>query len=222
MLEEQVLNVMRDRVNKINPNTQLGRLLFYSPIDSYGRSNIFYFSNIINKKDGKLIPNNGVQWERNARKYLNVKLIKKGNKTIGYKFDGFNINNEIKNRQINPEIRKYFDDKNCAHTGLPNKNHNKHEIDHKNGRYNEDDVFNIETQKIADFQPLTQESNKQKREVCKKCKKTNKRYDATYLGYNIPLIEGTLEYNEELGCIGCYWYDCNKFKKSLGLINGIK
>lgn len=222
MSEEQALNLMRDRVNKINPNTQLGRLLFYSPIDLYGRSNIFYFSNIINEKDRRLIPNNGVQWERNTRKYLNVKLIKEGNKTIGYKFDGFNINNEIKNRQINPEIRKYFDDKNCAHTGSPNKNYNKHEIDHKNGRYNEDNVFNIETQKIDDFQPLTQESNKQKREVCKKCKKTNKRYDATYLGYNISVIEGILEYNEELGCVGCYWYDCNKFKKSLGLVNGIK
>ena len=144
---------------------------------------------------------------------IKVKYIKESNKTVAYKFNGYNITNEIKNRQINSEIRKYFDDKNCAHTGSPNKKHNKHEIDHKNGRYNEDGVFNIETQKIDDFQPLTQESNKQKREVCKKCKKTNKRYDAMYLGYNTSVIEGTLEYNEELGCVGCYWYDCNKFKK---------
>ena len=222
ILNNDIINKLKLKVKNVSPKTTLDRLLYYSPIDENGFSEFFYFSNILIEKDRSLIPNNGVQWDRTVRKYLNVEYIKENNKTIAYKFNGFNVSNEIKNRQINSDIRKYFDDKNCAHTGSPNKKHNKHEIDHKNGRYNEDDVFNSKTQKIEDFQPLTQESNKQKREVCKKCKKTNKRYDAIYLGYNTSVIEGTLEYNEVLGCVGCYWYDCNKFKKSLGLINEIK
>ena len=52
----------------------------------------------------------------------------------------------------------------------------KHEIDHKNGRYNGIEVSDITKQVIDDFQPLNRQSNLQKRSSCNLCKKTNKRF----------------------------------------------
>ena len=84
------------------------------------------------------------------------------------------------------------------------------EVDHKNGRgYGDKDV-------VEDFQPLCVHCNKIKRERCKECKLTGKRYDAKKLHYPVSFTKGGLYYNSlEEGCDGCVLYDVAAFRKSL-------
>ena len=89
-------------------------------------------------------------------------------------------------------------------------------VDHKNGRYNDNRLRDINKQTINDFQPLTNNENLDKRECCKKCTEANKRFNATILGYVVSYIQGDENYIDSPdGCVGCYWHDCLKFKQSL-------
>ena len=76
--------------------------------------------------------------------------------------------------------------------------------------------MNIKTQKLEDFQPLSKAANDAKRQFCKECRRTNKRFDAKKLGYPISFYAGNENHmgNEE-GCIGCFWYDPLEFRKHL-------
>jgi group I intron endonuclease len=120
---------------------------------------------------------------------------------------------------IKQSIKKVLIKGKCAHTGLKNSKNNPIEVDHKNGRYNGVEVIDISNQKITDFQPLTRQSNLQKRSDCNECKSTSKRFDAKKLGYSVSFIEGGETYKSDIGCRGCYWFDCIFFKKSLYLKN---
>jgi hypothetical protein len=217
---EEVNQLFRDKLKKIRLNTVIPKLLKRAPVDDYGFSEIVYFKDFdsTNPEESALIPSNGVHWDRSVKLMFNIEYFKEKGKTIGFKFNGFNINNEEKNRLIRPDIRTTFDKCRCSHCWSPNEWSKKHEIDHKNGRYNKNKVFRFDTQQIDDFQTLCQSDNKLKRTCCSKCKETGIRFDATFLGYNISVTEGTREYNEELGCVGCYWHDCNDFKSKLGTI----
>lgn len=78
------------------------------------------------------------------------------------------------------------------------------------------------------FQLITNQRNQQKREVCRKCYQTKKRG----ILYGIPFFyEGDENWNPnipkkgkeaEKGCIGCGWYDIEKWRKKLInlIING--
>ena len=213
----EVLMKHIEKVNKIKPTTILGRLLNYSPIDELGYSQPTFFNTFDVVKDAKLIPNNGVQWDRQARNYFNVEYYKEKGSTIGYRFIGFNLQDVTKNRQIRPDIRKAFDDAPCVHCWTPNKTHKKHEIDHKNGRYDDHQVFEYDSQEIDHFQALCREHNLLKRSACKKCKSNDIRFDATFLGFPVSVTEGTLKYEEQLGCKGCYLYDPLDFRSQLVL-----
>lgn len=69
-------------------------------------------------------------------------------------------------------------------------------------------VSDSRTQDINDFQPLCKAANDIKRQICKECRKTDKRWDAqNIVGNPYPFYEGDENYNEELGCRGCYQYD---------------
>jgi len=104
----------------------------------------------------------------------------------------------------------------CEHTGFEGISSDGIEVDHRNGRYNEPNVLNVETQTIDDFMPLTRRANLFKRgNACNPCKSTGKRYDAKLLGYPISVSEGSLDYDEKLGCVGCYWYSPINFRKTL-------
>lgn len=84
------------------------------------------------------------------------------------------------------------------------------EVDHKNGKYDELSNIELENQKIDDFQPLSKAANDAKRQHCKDCIKTGKRYDARRLGYK----EGWVVGDENTSpCIGCYWYDPKRFNQ---------
>lgn len=69
-------------------------------------------------------------------------------------------------------------------------------------------VSDMETQKLEDFQPLCKAANDIKRQICKKCKETDKRWDAKNLiGNPYSFYEGDENYTDDLGCRGCYQYD---------------
>ena len=89
------------------------------------------------------------------------------------------------------------------------------EVDHKNGWKN-DGAMNIKTQKLEDFQPLSKAANDAKRQFCKECRRTKKRFDAKKLGYPMSFYDGDENHvGDEKGCIGCFWYDPIEFRKHL-------
>ena len=72
-----------------------------------------------------------------------------------------------------------------------------------------------------DFQLLTNQRNQQKREICRNCCQTGKRG----LIYGIPYFyEGSLDWDKSIpqkgkeaenGCIGCAWYDIERWRNEL-------
>ena len=74
---------------------------------------------------------------------------------------------------------------------------------------------------LRDFQLLSNQRNQQKREVCRNCYQTGKRG----IIYGIPFFyEGTENWNPsipkigkeaEKGCVGCAWYDIERWRKEL-------
>lgn len=74
---------------------------------------------------------------------------------------------------------------------------------------------------LRDFQLLSNQRNQQKREVCRNCYQTGKRGTI----YGIPFFyEGTENWDSsipkngklaEKGCIGCAWYDIEKWRQEL-------
>lgn len=92
------------------------------------------------------------------------------------------------------------------------------EIDHKNGRKNNPRVMCTATQYETDFQPLSKAANDAKRQHCITCEKTNSRFDATQLGFKVPVTAGTLAFGDPAnpdGCVGCYWYDIEDFYRKM-------
>lgn len=161
-----------------------------------------------------LYPKNGNHWYRN--KGLSKYIFEKSqdeNGVIMWRFNGF-TDNKV-NRYIQPKIKEVLAKQKCVHTGFDSMKSNPIEIDHKNGRYNGVEVIDVSKQKIDDFQPLSRQSNLLKRTSCRKCKETNKRYDAKSLGYTTSFVSGDENYNSKTGCVGCYWYDCLEFKKNI-------
>lgn len=165
---------------------------------------------------------NGLSWGRKssnlAKKYILItdKTITKSNKIDRIKLNGFNNNEESKHTQyIRKDIREVISKLPCVILGTHIRCDHKVEVDHKDGRKNNPRVMNTSTQTLDDFQPLSKPANDAKRQICKKCKETNLRFDAKKLGYNISFIYGDIHYNEDLKCRGCFWYDPLEFRKKL-------
>ncbi|MGN1326482.1 MAG: restriction endonuclease, partial [Clostridia bacterium] len=76
----------------------------------------------------------------------------------------------------------------------------------------------LSIQKIEDFQPLSKAANDAKRQFCKECRKTKKRYDAKQLGYPMSFYKGNENHTGEAnGCEGCFWYDPIEFRRHLSI-----
>ena len=161
----------------------------------------------------KLSHGNGRDWGRNDDpkfKYV-LDLEKKGNKIISYKCVGLK---RALSKYIRPDIVELIRNKKCLLLGT-----SKPEVDHKNGRNNNPRVAGKKTQKISDFQPLSKAANDAKRQFCKDCKKTNKRYDAKKLGYEKSFTNGNINYVSSIdGCVGCFWYDISNFQIKVKVI----
>lgn len=138
-----------------------------------------------------------------------------GNSIDAIRLNGFNRQENF-NQAIRSDIKAYYQNKRCVMLGVVGFSENTRiEIDHKDGRKNDWRVSNPSTQSFEDFQPLCKAANDVKRQICKKCRETNKRWDATnILGNPYPFYEGNEDYDVELGCVGCYQYDPVQYRKS--------
>lgn len=164
---------------------------------------------------------NGGSWCRKssslAKKYIVEfdKSLTSGNSIDAVRLNGFN-NESSFNQNIRQDIKKYYKDKKCVMLGINGKSENtKIEIDHKDGRKNDLRVGDIQTQHLDDFQPLCKAANDVKRQICKTCKETNKRWNAKNIkGNPYAFYAGDENYSKELGCIGCYQYDPVEYRKT--------
>lgn len=144
---------------------------------------------------------NGGSWCRAssslAKKYIIEfdKTKSAGNSIDAIRLKGFNTQDSF--------------NQNCVMLGICGKSENtKIEIDHKDGRKSNMRLSSTKTQKLEDFQPLCKAANDIKRQICKVCKETNKRWNAKNIkGNPYAFYQGDENYTKELGCIGCYQYD---------------
>lgn len=158
---------------------------------------------------------NGGSWCRKestlAKKYIVEfdKSVNPGNNIDRIRLNGLNNNNYT--QTIKSEIKKEIRSKRCVILGTSNP-----EVDHKNGRKNDDNVMLVKNQKLSDFQPLSKAANDAKRQFCKECIRTNIRYDAKKLGYPMSYYKGNeIHSGESDGCEGCFWFDPIEFRKHL-------
>ena len=164
---------------------------------------------------------NGGSWCRKestlAKQFLVEfdKALTPGNSIDAIRLIGYNKSNSF-NQTIRSDIKEFYKNKPCVMLGLVGHSENtKIEIDHKDGRKNNDRVSDLTTQTKEDFQPLTKAANDAKRQICKKCIETDKRWDATNLeGNPIAYYKGG-ESLKKYGCIGCYQYDPVEYRKEI-------
>jgi hypothetical protein len=166
------------------------------------------------------LPSWGRKFSTLAKKY-NVetdKSITSGVKIDRIRLNGFNtsITSNI-SQSIQQGIKKQIGSKRCAILGTHWSSGHKTEVDHKDGRKQDLRIMNTATQRLEDFQPLSKPANDAKRQFCKECKGTDKRYDAKLLGYTVSFIAGTINYENQIGCKGCYWHDPFAFNQALAL-----
>lgn len=164
---------------------------------------------------------NGGSWCRAsstlAKKYIIEfdKTRTTGNSIDAIRLNGINIKTSF-NQTIRQEIKNFYKDKKCVMLGVNGSSENTRiEIDHKDGRKNSNRISNLRTQELEDFQPLCKAANDIKRQICKKCKQTNIRWDAKNIkGSPYSFYDGDENYTDHLGCKGCYQYDPVEYRKT--------
>lgn len=128
-------------------------------------------------------------------------------RVLAIRLDGLR-KNPISNT-IRQDIRDSHKGDSCALTGST-----RHlELDHKDGRKDDQKVNDPVSQHPEDFQNLTKESNDLKRSRCSECKKTGVRFDARTLGFPFAQIGGGQSYRGT--CVGCFWFDPREFRKAI-------
>lgn len=149
---------------------------------------------------------NGGSWSRPAStlaKKYRIELDKsltRGNSIDAVRLVGFNDKVQF-NCGIRDDIRRYYERERCVMLGVCGSSENtKIEIDHKDGRKENERVSNKDTQHLSDFQPLCKAANDVKRQICKTCRSSNKRWDARNIkGNPFSFYEGSELYDETLG-----------------------
>ena len=138
-----------------------------------------------------------------------------GNSIDAVRLNGFNTKTHF-NQNIRADIKDFYKDKKCVMLGISSTSENtKIEIDHKDGRKNNERVADLNSQKLDDFQPLCKAANDAKRQICKKCKESDIRWSAkNILGNPYGFYAGDERYTKDLGCVGCYQYDPVAYRKT--------
>jgi len=190
--------------------------------DKKGFSRIVKITEFV-RKYSSLRFGNGADWARSSSSFArtyNVEFIKSdevGKPTVALKLNGFRGKKDTKTQHIRSDIKKEISKKRCVILGTHRSCDHKTEVDHKDGRKQNELIMNSKTQKIEDFQPLSKPANDAKRQFCKECVRTEKRYDAKKLGYPVSFTKGNIDYDEKIGCEGCFWYDPIAFRKKFVL-----
>ncbi len=169
-------------------------------------------------KYSSLMFQNGADWcrkESTIAKYYYIEFDKSqtpGNGVDRIRLRGYKKEEDrLGSQAIRNDIKQYYKQQRCVVLGTSNP-----EVDHKNGWKNDDSVMNIATQKKEDFQPLSKAANDAKRQFCKECRATGKRFDAKRLGYPMSYCKGCAMHDGTAsGCEGCFWYDPIEFRKHL-------
>lgn len=182
--------------------TELGKIFLDNfPVDTNGYSKEVTIDELVTINPD-FRTKNGCHWARSDVSWLgrrfNIKRTKIKGKVYSVQLVGFNT---PKNHSIPNDVRRYYKEAPCAMFGVQASSM---EIDHKDARYPDKKLS------IEDFQPLSKAANDAKRECCKKCLSTKKRFDATKLGFNVSFIQGDIDSNF---CQGCFWYDIKLFRK---------
>ena len=153
----------------------------------------------------RLLFGNGGDWVRKdgplAGRY-NIRIHKTGNAISAVELQGYTKVN-IK-KPMPTRIRRQFKGKRCAVLDI-----GRIEIDHKDGRLDDPRLSDPDRLEPNDFQALSKPANNAKRAHCKRCRETDKRYDARRLGFPVAQYKGNGIYNGT--CIGCYWHDPRRF-----------
>ncbi|OOC24302.1 HNH endonuclease [Helicobacter pylori] len=185
--------------------------------DKNGVSRWVSVTEFVGKYQGLQLGNGG-SWCRN-----NSSLAKKFNlefdkgQTLGNSIDRIRLNGYnvrcVFNQSICQDIKNHYSQQCCAMCGARGNSENiQIEVDHKDGRKNDPRVSDLNTQTFDDFQALYKACNDKKRQICKKCKEIDYRFDATKIpGNHYPFYEGEAEYD---GCVGCYQYDPIQYRKA--------
>ena len=156
---------------------------------------------------------NGLSWGRKSSRLQRIYKVEveragKGNGITGIRLTGYNEDPHF-SQNIRQDIKDEICKRKCVMLGVKGTSENTIiEVDHKDGRKDDMRVSDMATQRIEDFQPLCKAANDIKRQICKLCKMTDKRWDAKNISGNpYSFYEGNEYYTEELGCRGCYQYD---------------
>ena len=157
---------------------------------------------------------NGWSWGRKSSQLQrNYKVEVNRELTSGNRIDAIRLVGKNDEDHFSQAIRKDICDairqRKCVMLGINGFSENtKIEVDHKDGRKDDMRVSDPTTQNIDDFQPLCKAANDVKRQICKKCKETDIRWDARNIeGNPYSFYEGDEHYSKPLGCVGCYQYD---------------
>lgn len=165
-----------------------------------------------NARHGVFFGDNRFFWEKYPQSGMIQKL-----RTIGLS------DNESLSRPIRTDIHHYH--KNVIGRCVVCGSRSSLITDHKNDLYNDLRVLNINTQTIDDFQCLCTHCNLQKRQVSKKQKETQRRYNTTNIPqlttFGIDFISGdeTFDPNDPNAMVGTYWYDPVAFFEYVNLYN---
>ncbi len=188
--------------------------------DKNGVSRWVSVTEFVGKYQGLQLGNGG-SWCRNNSSLAKEFILEfdKG-QTLGNSIDRIRLNGYntrgVFNQSIRQDIKNYHKQQCCTMCGAHGNSENTQiEVDHKDGRKDDSRVSDLSTQTFDDFQALCKACNDKKRQICKECKETGYRFDATKIpGNHYPFYEGVAEYAEYDGCVGCYQYDPIQYRKT--------
>lgn len=173
----------------------------YTKITANGDS---FFRDISEKEER--VNSDGLTVIDGTWKGYRIRKIKNGSQNLSVQLLGYDKDYKKIYQSIPALIRNHFSGHRCISCGssakvLP---------DHKDGRKQPGKGY---YNSVEQFQPLCNHCNLTKREFCKKCRKTAKRFNASILGYNSSYYSGIQGW--EGTCAGCYWFDVRRFRASL-------
>ncbi|WP_154548157.1 HNH endonuclease [Helicobacter pylori] len=172
--------------------------------DKNGMSRWVSVTEFVGKYQGLQLGNGGSWCRNNSSLAKEFELEFDKRQTLGNSIDRIRLNGYntrgVFNQSIRQDIKNYYKQQCCAMCGARGNSENTQiEIDHKDGHKD-------------DFQALCKACNDKKRQICKKCKESGYRFDATKIpGNRYPFYEGAIEYD---GCVGCYQYDPIQYRKT--------